>query len=86
MLYDDGDAPTVVIWRFMIDARFKPSGYGSAAVTSIVQLVRDEGRASEILVGAMALPGGPGAFYERLGFEPTGDVKPDGETYYRLTL
>lgn len=31
-------------------------------------------------------PGGPGGFYERLGFVPTGTFDPDGERILRLDL
>jgi diamine N-acetyltransferase len=86
MLYDDGETPAVLIWRLMIDARFQRRGHGTAAVKSILQLVRDEGRVKEILVGAMPGEGGPAPFYLRLGFEATGEVKSDGETMYRLGL
>ncbi len=42
--------------------------------------------AAELLTSYVPEPGGPAGFYERLGFEPTGDVDGDGEVIMRLPL
>lgn len=86
MLYDDVELPIVGLWRLMIDHAHQGQGYGSDAVALIIDHVRGLGRVGELHVGAMPGQGGPGPFYERLGFVTTGEVRDDGEVRYRLPI
>ncbi len=61
------------LWRLLIDERFQRRGYGRAALERIVEIVRGEG-ATELLTSYQPGDGEPWPFYERFGFEPTGDV------------
>ncbi len=77
MLSIDTGAPEYYLWRFMIDAGFQGYGFGRAALQRVVDHVRSLPNASELLVSWVPAPGGPGPFYEALGFERTGET--DGE-------
>jgi diamine N-acetyltransferase len=55
-------------------------------VRLVADLVRSAG-AEELLTSyGPDLEGGPGPFYERLGFVPTGDLDAAGEIILRLDL
>lgn len=86
MLYDDGKLPVVGIWRLMIDHSHQGHGYGAHAVQALVSHARGLRPLEAVEVGAMPGAGSPGPFYERQGFEPTGDVREDGEVRYRLKV
>jgi diamine N-acetyltransferase len=72
------------LWRLLVDARHQRQGYGRAAVQQVIELVRAEG-ATEFLTSYEPGDGGPWPFYQRLGFEPTGEVD-EGEIVLRLDL
>ena len=72
------------LWRLLIDEHFQRRGYGRAALERIVETVRAQG-ATELLTSYQPGDGEPGPFYERFGFEPTGDL--DGsEIVMRLRI
>jgi len=85
MLWDDPDKPEYYLWRLMIDARYQGSGFGRRAVELLIRHVRSRPNASELLTSVVQANGGPQGFYERLGFELTGDYE-DGEAVMRLAL
>ena len=85
MLWDDPDKPEYYLWRLMIDARYQGSGFGRRAVELLIRHVRTQPNASELLTSAIQTDGGPQGFYERLGFELTGDYE-EGEAVMRLAL
>jgi len=72
------------LWRLLIDERHQRRGYGREAMRQIVDIVRANG-AQELLTSFQPGDGGPGRFYERLGFRPTGDVE-EGEIVLSLHL
>jgi diamine N-acetyltransferase len=65
------------LWKLAIDRGHQRRGYGRAVVEAVVDIVRANG-GSELLTSYVDEPGGPGEFYARLGFEPTGEQH-DGE-------
>jgi len=73
------------LWKLIIDERYQGRGYGAAVIRQIAQVVRAEG-ATELLTSYTPGDGGPGGFYERLGFVPTGELDQDGEIILRLGL
>lgn len=85
MLWDNPAKPEYYLWRLMIDARYQGSGFGQRAVELLIKHVRTRPNASELLTSVVQVEGGPQGFYERLGFELTGDYE-DGEAVMRLTL
>ena len=74
---EDRPAGRFFLWRLLVDTRFQGRGIGRAVLQQIAELVRAEG-ASELLTSYVPGEGGPGPFYRRLGFEPTGEID-DGE-------
>jgi len=73
------------LWKLIIDQRYQGRGYGAAVIRQIAEVVRAEG-ATELLTSYTPGDGGPGGFYERLGFVPTGELDQDGEIILRLSL
>jgi diamine N-acetyltransferase len=73
------------LWKLVIDQRHQGRGYGLEVVRQVAELVRAEG-ATELLTSYVPQSGGPGGFYERLGFVPTGQLDGNGEVIVRLML
>jgi len=73
------------LWKLLIDRRYQRRGYGSEVVRQVAELVRAEG-AAELLTSYVEGDGGPGGFYQRLGFVPTGELDDMGEVILRLVL
>lgn len=85
MLSIDPATPEYYLWRFMIDQRYQGRGYGRAAIQMLIEHVRTQPGATELLVSWVPEAGSPEPFYRGLGFEPTGQVD-DGEVVARLRL
>jgi diamine N-acetyltransferase len=62
------------LWRLLIDAGHQRHGYGTAALSLVVQYVRERPGAVELVTSAVPGEGSPIPFYERLGFQPTGTM------------
>ena len=73
------------LWKLLIDLRYQGRGYGAQIVRQIADLVRAQG-ATELLTSLVPGEGGPGGFYQRLGFVPTGQFDINGEAILRLAL
>lgn len=85
MLRDEPDAARYYLWRFMIDARYQGTGVGRRALELVIEHVRTRPGAKELLTSVVAGEGGPGPFYEKLGFVYTGEVD-EGELVMRREL
>ena len=86
MLFDDPDEPVYFLWRLMVAEGFQGMGYGRIAVEHLVEYVKTRPNAKELLVShVQELPGNPGPFYQKLGFEYTGEVE-GNELVMRLPL
>jgi diamine N-acetyltransferase len=72
------------LWRLLIDARHQGRGFGTAVLTQIVDLIRADG-ATELLTSYHPGDGEPLPFYQRFGFQPTGEID-HGEPVLRLPL
>lgn len=73
------------LWKLIVDERHQGRGIGRAIVDEVVRLIRAEG-ARELFTSHGIGADGPGGFYERLGFVPTGELDPEGERILRLDL
>jgi diamine N-acetyltransferase len=73
------------LWKLLIDERHQGRGYGREVVRQVAELVRAQG-AEELLTSYVPGDGGPAEFYQRLGFEPTGELDEGGEVILRLRL
>jgi diamine N-acetyltransferase len=85
MLEDQPEKPEYYLWRFMIDARYQGMGFGRQALEIVIDYVRTRPNATEFLTSVHQAEGGPQEFYEKAGFELTGDKEED-EALLRLRL
>jgi diamine N-acetyltransferase len=85
MLEDDPAKPRYYLWRFMIAAEHQGKGYGRKAIDLVCEHVRTRPGATELLLSCVPGEGGPGPFYERLGFTYTGE-EDEGELVMRRPL
>ena len=84
MVWRDRDEGVFYIWRFMVDARFQGKGVGRRAL----KLLLDEARADSVAEVTLSVVPGPHSaleFYERAGFEQTGEMH-GGEAEMKLVL
>ena len=79
------EKPQYYLWRFMVAGPHQGKGYGWAALQAVVEFVRAQPNASELLCSYVPGEGSPGPFYLSFGFEETGEVH-DGERVIRLPL
>lgn len=85
MLYDDPEKTDYFLWRFMIDERYQGLGFGRRALQLVIDHVRAQPDATELLLSYFPAEGGPEPFYAGLGFVNTGEVQ-DGENVMSLAL
>ena len=85
MVDDNPATPRYTLWRFMIDHRFQRKGLGRAAIETVLAHVRGRPGATELYTSCVDAAGGPGPFYQRLGFAYTGDLD-EGERVMRRAL
>lgn len=86
MLYDDAEEPVYFLWRLMVAESFQGLGYGRKAIDLLVEYVKTRPNATELKVSHVKdIAGNPGPFYEKLGFEYTGEQE-GSELVMRLAL
>jgi diamine N-acetyltransferase len=85
MLYDDPETTDYFLWRFMIDARYQGLDFGRRALQLVIEHVREQPDATELLLSYVPAEGSPEPFYTTLGFVNTGEVH-DGENVMKLLL
>ena len=85
MIEDKPAEARYTLWRFMIDARHQRRGYGRRALELVLEHVRTRPGATDIYTSCVDAPGGPGPFYERMGFTYTGALD-EGERVMRRPL
>ena len=88
MIADDVDDPEYVpqyLWKLLIDERDQRRGYGTAALDLVVEYFRSRPGIQSISTSAVEGEGGPIPFYERYGFEQTGE-RLGGEVMLRLAI
>ena len=88
MIADEVASPEYVahyLWKLLIDERYQGHGYGAATLDLIVEYIRGRPGVDALLTSAVPGDGSPIAFYERYGFQRTGEVD-HGEVVLRLAL
>ncbi|GHP00106.1 N-acetyltransferase [Reticulibacter mediterranei] len=85
MLSVKPEVPCYYLWRFMIGAEYQGKGYGKRALELVIAHVRTLPGARELLLSYAPGKGNPRKFYQKLGFEETGEVD-DDEIVMRLLL
>jgi diamine N-acetyltransferase len=73
------------LWRFMVDAEHQGKGYGIRATRLLIEHVKSNPNARELLVSYVPGEGSPEGFYRKIGFEHTGNTT-HGELEMRLLL
>jgi diamine N-acetyltransferase len=89
MISDEVGAPGYIpqyLWRLLIDERHQRKGYGTAALDLVVEYFRGRPGVEVMWTSAGQGEGSPLPFYERYGFEQTGDNVFDDEILLRLPL
>ncbi|MEM9352048.1 MAG: GNAT family N-acetyltransferase [Planctomycetota bacterium] len=85
MLSEDEAKPEYFLWRFMIDVRHQGRGLGRDALLQVIERVRQKPGASCLMTSVIPREGNARRFYEKLGFEATGEVE-EGEELLRLAF
>jgi len=62
------------LWRMLIDARYQGRGYGRAALDLVAAYVKTRPDADVLVTSVVAGEGSPLGFYQRYGFELTGEM------------
>ncbi len=89
MISDDVDGPGYIaqyLWRLLIDQRYQGRGYGAAALDRVVEYFRGRPGVEVMWTSCGEGDGSPLGFYERYGFEQTGDRVFDNEILLRLKI
>jgi diamine N-acetyltransferase len=73
---DGIDCPGVFLWRLMIAQPYQGLGYGKKAMAKLIDHLRAFG-IPELYTSYKTGEGGPGEFYRKFGFVPTGDYYGD---------
>jgi diamine N-acetyltransferase len=88
MIADEVGSPDYIphyLWKLLIDERYQRQGFGTATLDLIVEYFRGRPGVEALHTSAGQGAGSPIKFYERYGFERTGELS-DGEVLLRLTL
>jgi diamine N-acetyltransferase len=89
MISDEVDGSDYIphyLWKLLIDERHQRRGYGTATLDLIVAYFRDRPGVDVMWTSAGQGAGSPIPFYERYGFERTGELVFDDEVLLRLVL
>lgn len=84
MVFRNPEERVFYIWRFMVDARFQGQGIGRRALELLLEEARADG-VPEVTLSVVPGPHSALAFYERCGFQATGEMH-GGEAELKLTL
>ena len=74
------------LWKLFIDHRYQGRGYGTATLDLIADYFRRRPEVEVMRTSAGQGEGSPISFYERYGFERTGDIVFDDEVLLQLKL
>jgi diamine N-acetyltransferase len=89
MISDEVGAPGYIphyLWKLLIDERYQRRGFGTATLDLIVEYFRGRPGVDVLTTSAGQGDGSPIPFYERYGFERTGDALFHDEVLLRLEL
>jgi ribosomal protein S18 acetylase RimI-like enzyme len=89
MISDEVGHPDYIphyLWKLLIDERYQRRGFGTATLDLIVEYFRGRPGVEVLSTSAGEGDGSPITFYERYGFEKTGEIVFDDEVLLRLKL
>jgi diamine N-acetyltransferase len=85
MLEDDVAQQEYFLWRFMIGEQYQGHGYGRKALELFFAHIKTRPGVEAVETSCVPAKGGPGLFYEKMGFVYTGKEE-DGELVMRREL
>ena len=89
MISDEVGGPGYIphyLWKLFIDERYQRQSFGTATLDLIVEYFRGRPGVEVLSTSAGQGDGSPITFYERYGFEQTGEIVFDNEVLLRLKL
>lgn len=86
MLDEDSEERCLVIWRILFPVEHQYKGYGTKAIEKIIQMAKHSGKYDFMLIDCVPENSAAKHLYEKLGFEPTGNIVNDGEIELKLLL
>ena len=89
MISDEVGSPDYIphyLWKLFIDERYQRQGFGTATLDLIVEYFRGRPGVEVLSTSAAQGDGSPLGFYERYGFEQTGEIVFDNEILLQLKL
>jgi diamine N-acetyltransferase len=89
MISDDVGSPDYFpqyLWKLFIDQRYQGRGYGTATLDLIADYFRRRPEVAIMRTSCGQGEGSPLGFYERYGFEQTGDIVFDDEILLQYEL
>jgi diamine N-acetyltransferase len=89
MISDEVDGPDYIphyLWKLLIDERYQRQGFGTATLDLIAEYFRGRPGVEVLSTSAGRGEGSPITFYERYGFEQTGEIVFDEEVLLQLEL
>lgn len=84
LLDEDLEERCLVIWRIMFPVEHQKKGYGTQAIQQIIRLAKDSGKYDHLLIDCVPENQIAKHVYEKLGFQPTGEIVNDGEIELKL--
>ena len=85
MLYEDFKKAEYGLWRFMIDQEHQGKGYGRAALTLIINRIKNHPKATKMDLHVVPENSDAIKLYTSMGFVDTGEVE-WGESKYELVF
>ena len=86
MLEDNVAQQEYFLWRFMIAEQYQGCGYGRKTLELFFAHVKTRPGAVAVETSCVPAKGGPGPFYEKMGFVYTGKEEENGELVMRREL
>lgn len=83
MLDEDPEERCLVIWRIMFPEEHQNKGYGTQAISRIIQLAKESGKYDFMIIDYVPENVIAKHVYEKLGFVPTGEIS-NGEIVAKL--
>lgn len=85
LLDEDAEERCLAIWRIMFPVEHQCKGYGTQAISRVIQLARESGKYDEMVIDYVPENKIAEHVYRKLGFEPTGEIS-SGEIVLKLRL
>lgn len=75
LLEEDMDQDELILWRMMLPPEHEGKGYGTAAVKLLIQYAKASGRYKKLTLLCAEKNVKARHIYEKLGFQPTGEIR-----------